>query len=65
MKVTVNLPEKILQDLEAIAAERGITKTEALRRAIGVQKFLHDSVKDGSKILLEDPDKKFRLVHLL
>jgi hypothetical protein len=65
IKITVNLPEQVFQDLETMAAEQGITKTETLRRAISVQKFLRDSVKDGSKILLEDPDKTFRLVHLL
>lgn len=65
VKVTVNLPDKTFQDLEMIATEQGITKTEALRRAIGVQKFLRDRIKDGSKILLEDPDKTFHLVHLL
>ncbi len=64
VKLTVNLPETLVRDLRAMAEDQGITMTEVLRRAIGTEKFLRDNIKQGSKLVLEDPDKTFRLVHL-
>lgn len=64
VKVTVNLPRKVVEALEEIANAKGITKTEALRRAISTEKFLVDEVEAGNKILLEGKDRKLREVML-
>jgi predicted transcriptional regulator len=60
VKVTVNLSPQVVKALEALAEEEGITKTEALRKAISTEKFLHEEKKKGSRILIEDTDQKIR-----
>jgi hypothetical protein len=58
VKLSVNLPRDVVDALREIAAEKGTTVTEALRRSVSTQKFVEDSVKGGSKILVEDPKSK-------
>ena len=56
VKVTVNLPEDTVQAVQKIAAENGITATEAFRQLLDAQAYLHNEVKNGSKVLLKAPD---------
>lgn len=58
VKISANLPEDAVQALRNIADAEGITVTEVLRRAISTQKFVHDTVSAGSKLLVEDPTEK-------
>ena len=62
VKVTVNLTQDEVDKLKAIAEEKGVTVTDVLRRAIATESFLQDAKTDGSKILIEDNDKKVRQV---
>ena len=55
-RLSVNLSDKAYSDLEAMANERGISMTEVLRKAIGMEKFLSDAQSKKMKILLEDTD---------
>lgn len=57
-RVTVNLSEEAVKSLEALANKRGITMTEALRKAIATEKFLADEVAEGSKVLIKSKDGK-------
>lgn len=62
VKVTVNLPEDAVEAIREIAARRGTTVTEALRRAIESEKFLDQEIRNDSKILLEKADGSIRQV---
>jgi hypothetical protein len=55
-RVTVNLPVKVWDALEAAAKADGITRTEALRRAISVDLYFRQQVENGSVIVVERPD---------
>ena len=61
-RLTVNLSEKAYKELETMAKERGITMTEVLRRAIGMEKFMSEAMARNNKILLEDSDGKIERV---
>ena len=58
VKVSVNLPEETVETLRALAKKRGITMTEALRKAIANEKFLNDAKDEGAKILIQDEKSK-------
>lgn len=60
VKLTVNLPDSTVEGLRQIAADRDITVTEALRQVIENQRYLHDEMQQGSKLLLEKPDRQIR-----
>lgn len=60
-KITINMPDRFDKILNEIAHKRGITKTEVIRQAIGMEKFYLDEEQKGNKILIEDgKTKKFR-----
>lgn len=52
-KLSVNLPAESVDELRAYAKKHGITMTEALRRAMGLQKFIDQEIAEGAKVLLE------------
>lgn len=64
IKVTVNLPEEVVQILRKYAEERGITLTEALRRAITHENYFANQIEAGGTVLIEKPDKTIREVVL-
>ena len=51
-KITASLPDSVLADLRALAADRGLTLSAALRQAITSAKFISDQTKDGHGTLL-------------
>ncbi|MCI0634934.1 MAG: ribbon-helix-helix domain-containing protein [Actinobacteria bacterium] len=61
-KVTVNLSDETIEDLKAVAEKRGITLTEAIRKAIATEKFVQDERDEGAKILIEKPGGRVREV---
>jgi len=52
----VNLNDETASALKSIAAQKGISFTEAVRRAIAVLKFATDAAADGKTILVADAD---------
>jgi hypothetical protein len=58
VKVTVNIPEELLQFVKEVAAEEKITATDVFRRALRSEKFFVDALKHKSKILIEEQDGK-------
>ncbi len=56
-KVTVNLPDDVVQALGELATKRGITKTEALRQSIVNEKFFQDTQDSGDEVLIRDTKK--------
>ncbi len=62
-QITIKLPESYNKILEEISQSRGITKTEVIRQAIGMEKFFNDEERKGNKVLIEDAQtKKFRQI---
>lgn len=53
VKVTMNLPEKLMKRFREEAEERGISITEAIRRGLETELFLIDEENSGSRLLLE------------
>ena len=61
-KVTVNLPNEVIEQLRALAAANNTTLTDAIKRSIEINKYLTDGEKEGGKLLIETPDKKFQQI---
>ena len=61
-KVTVNLPNAVIEQLRALAAANNTTLTDAIKRSIEINKYLTDREREGSKLLIETPDKKFQQI---
>lgn len=54
-RITVNLPIKVWEALEAGARTDGVSRTEALRRAISVDLYFREQVRSGAEIVVERP----------
>ena len=63
-RVSVNLPNDVVDVLKELAGKNGITMTEVLRKAILTEKLLSDEAERGNKILIEDKDKRLRQIIL-
>lgn len=55
-RVTVNLPTSVWEKLEEAARSDGITRTEALRRAITIDLWLREQVRNGASVVVETPE---------
>lgn len=57
LRTTLNLSPDAVTALHELAAARNTTFAEVIRRALTLEKYLHDATRDGARILVEDPDK--------
>jgi hypothetical protein len=64
VKTSLNLPQNAVDALQELAQARGTTLAQVVRQAIATEKFLHDTVEGGGKVLIEDKDKSVRQVLL-
>ncbi len=55
-KVTISLPEQLWAELERRALARGVTRTEALRRAIWLYTFIDQRIAEGAEFHVLRPD---------
>jgi|GEM_PF-2843115 len=53
VKVTLNLPEDLLNRLKDASLTRNVSMTEAIRRSLETELYLNKEEQAGSKILLE------------
>ncbi|MCT2279890.1 ribbon-helix-helix protein, CopG family [Micromonospora chalcea] len=60
VRLSINLSAEAAEAIRAITARRGITITEAIRRAISTHKYVDDAAERGAKILVEEPDSTVR-----
>lgn len=60
VKTSVNLPQDAIEALREIADDRGTTVAEVIRRAIWVEKYLHDETRKGAKVLIEDDQHRLK-----
>jgi len=56
VRVTVNLPEPVVDDLKAIADEREVTRTETVVAALALHKYVHEELKNKSIFLVHHRD---------
>jgi hypothetical protein len=53
-KLTVQLPEEAINQINSLAKRLGISKTDAIRRALKTEMFFVTEMDNGKKILLKD-----------
>ncbi len=58
VRLSVNMNEETAAALKELAAERGLSYTEAVRRAISIAKFVEDELGEGRKIQTVDSQRK-------
>lgn len=54
-KITVVLSREHVETLRRVSEKRGITMTEAFRRALAIEKFIDESTARGERILVAPP----------
>lgn len=64
VRLSVNLNEETADALKKLAADKGITITEVMRRAVAVTKFLYDEQDKGKTIQVVSRKGKIRNVIL-
>jgi hypothetical protein len=57
VRLSVNLSAEAAEFIRAMTAQRGITITEAIRRAISTQKYVEEAMQRGARIIIEEPDQ--------
>jgi hypothetical protein len=60
--VSIVVSGDALAILQELATAQGITPTEALRKALATEKYLHQKKTEGHTLLLLGPDKEVREV---
>ena len=60
VKTSVNLTEETVAALRQLSEATGSSMAEVLRRAIVTEKYLHDTVQEGGKVLIRDRDKNVK-----
>jgi Ribbon-helix-helix protein, copG family len=61
-RLSVSLSDDAANLLEFLAQSQGITQNEALRKAIATEAYLLEERTQGTKVLLQKPDKEIREV---
>jgi Ribbon-helix-helix protein, copG family len=56
VRVTVNLPVKIWEAITGMADDRGVSKTEALRRCVSTEVWRRDAEARGARFFEEYED---------
>lgn len=62
VKVSAELPKDLLDILEQLARQRGVSANTVLQQAIQTEKFFADKLAAGNKVLLENKDRSFEQV---
>ena len=62
VKISANLPKDAFDALKQLSEKKGVSMTEILRRAIGTEKLLNDTVDSNGKVLIEEANKRVRQV---
>lgn len=57
IKRTFNLPLESVTAVKRLAAARGTSITEVVRRAIWIEQYLHDEIANGGRVYVKFPDE--------
>lgn len=61
-RISVTLAPDTVNRLKKLASDKGITFTEALRRAVGTEVYLQNEIQKGGKVLIQKSDNTLREV---
>ena len=61
-RINAYVPNEVYEQLALIAKRRGVTMTEVLRHALGLEKWFFDTHEEGGKICVERNDKLYEVV---
>lgn len=61
-RFNVNFSDGAYRDLSTLAERKGKTMSEVLRDAIALERWFDETRREGSKVLVEQPDGKVREV---
>lgn len=61
-RMSISLSGETIELLEFLAESQGISQNEAIRRAIATDVYFLKERLEGSKVLLQKPDKEIREV---
>jgi hypothetical protein len=64
-KVSMNLPQEMLDELADLARARGTTMTQVVKDALAVQRYLSKQVSSGGKILVQQKNNALKELVLL
>jgi hypothetical protein len=56
-RVTVDFSNEAYEAVEAISKKLSTSKSEALRKALGLMRFVLEEKKKGAKLILEGPER--------
>lgn len=59
-RTSFNLSPEAEKTVRELAAERGVSMSEAIRRALATEKFFSDKRKQGAKIVVVEPDQQMK-----
>jgi hypothetical protein len=62
VKISANLPKDAFDALKQLSEKKGVSMTEILRRAIGTEKLLSDTVDANGKVLIQEANNKVKQV---
>ncbi|HEX8665880.1 MAG TPA: ribbon-helix-helix protein, CopG family [Beijerinckiaceae bacterium] len=62
VQVSAELSKDLLDTLEQLARQRGVSANTVLQQAIQTEKFFADTVAAGKKVLLQNNDKSMEQV---
>jgi hypothetical protein len=65
VRLSINVSPATAADFKAVAARKGLTITEGIRRAIAVWKFAEDETAAGNELAVIEKDGEVRKVVLL
>ena len=52
-RMTIQLGENLVRQLQRLAESQGISQVDAIRRAIGTEFYFRQEIEDGWKVLLQ------------
>jgi hypothetical protein len=61
-RFNVNFSEGAYRDLNTLAQSKGKTMSEVLRDSIALERWFDETRREGSKVLVEQPDGRIREV---
>ena len=64
-KVLFNLTDEQHEKLKALAARMGVSKSEALRRAVEIYMFVKDAYEEGGEIRMRNKDGEESVVQII
>ena len=63
-RLTIALSEDAANSVEELAIAQGINQNEVIRKAIALEVYMAKAIAEGSKILIQTPDKEIREIVL-